>query len=94
MDFEIVGEIAEVETFAVGRSIRELPRLTKYYGKGRWRKRKGIAQVRLADGAIRVAEVHLEAGDVLVQRQTIHNWENRGTEPCRIAFILIETGMK
>ena len=58
MDFEIVGEIAEVETFAVGRSIRELPRLTKYYGKGRWRKRKGIARVRLADGAIRVAEVH------------------------------------
>ena len=39
-------------------------------------------------------KVHLKAGDVLVQRQTIHNWENRGTEPCRIAFILIETGMK
>jgi len=58
MDFEIVGEITEVETFAVGRAIRELPRLDKYYGKGRWRKRKGVAQVRLADGAIRVAEVH------------------------------------
>lgn len=35
-------------------------------------------------------EVHLEAGDVLVQRGTIHNWENRGTEPCRIAFVLID----
>jgi mannose-6-phosphate isomerase-like protein (cupin superfamily) len=34
--------------------------------------------------------VHLEAGDVLVQRGTIHNWRNRGTEPCRIAFILID----
>jgi quercetin dioxygenase-like cupin family protein len=33
--------------------------------------------------------VHLEAGDVLVQRGTIHNWKNRGTEPCLIAFILI-----
>lgn len=34
-------------------------------------------------------EVHLKAGDVLVQRGTIHNWINRGTEICRIAFILI-----
>jgi quercetin dioxygenase-like cupin family protein len=35
------------------------------------------------------AKVHLEAGDVLVQRGTIHNWVNRGTEPCVIAFVLI-----
>ena len=35
-------------------------------------------------------EVHLCAGDVLVQRGTIHNWENRGTEPCVIAFVLID----
>jgi len=34
--------------------------------------------------------VHLKAGDVLVQRGTIHNWVNRGTEPCAIAFILID----
>lgn len=33
--------------------------------------------------------VHLKAGDVLVQRGTIHNWANRGTEPCVIAFVLI-----
>ena len=33
--------------------------------------------------------VHLKAGDVLVQRGTIHNWVNRGTEPCVIAFVLI-----
>lgn len=37
------------------------------------------------DGAV----VHLKAGDVLVQRGTIHNWINRGTEPCVIAFSLI-----
>jgi quercetin dioxygenase-like cupin family protein len=34
--------------------------------------------------------VHLKAGDLLVQRGTIHNWVNRGSEPCRIAFILID----
>jgi mannose-6-phosphate isomerase-like protein (cupin superfamily) len=33
--------------------------------------------------------VHLKAGDVVVQRGTIHNWANRGTEPCVIAFVLI-----
>jgi len=34
--------------------------------------------------------VHLKAGDVLVQRGTIHNWMNRGTQPCVIAFVLID----
>ena len=34
-------------------------------------------------------EVHLKAGDVMVQRGTIHNWINRGTEPCVLAVILI-----
>ena len=36
------------------------------------------------------AVVHLKAGDVLVQRGTIHNWVNRGTQPCVMAFILID----
>ena len=58
MDFEIVGEIAHVETFAVSSSIREVGRLRKFYGRGRWRKRKGIARVRLPDGATRPAEIH------------------------------------
>ena len=35
------------------------------------------------------ANVHLKAGDVIVQRGTIHNWINRGSEPCVIAFVLI-----
>jgi len=56
--FEIVGEIEGIETFAVGSSIRELPRLQKIYGKGRWRKRKGFANVRLPNGAERAAEIH------------------------------------
>lgn len=58
MDFEVVGEIEHVETFAAGSSIREIARLRKIYGRSRWRKRKGIARVRLADGATRLAEVH------------------------------------
>ncbi len=33
--------------------------------------------------------VHLKAGDVLVQRGTIHNWVNKGTAPCVIAFTLV-----
>jgi hypothetical protein len=58
MDFEVIGDITDVETFATGRAIRELPRLRKCYGAGRWRKRKGVAQIRLANGDIRRAEVH------------------------------------
>jgi quercetin dioxygenase-like cupin family protein len=34
-------------------------------------------------------EVTLRQGDVLVQRGTVHNWVNRGTEPCLIAFVLV-----
>jgi hypothetical protein len=58
VDFEVVGDIADVEALATGRSIRELPRLRRVYGPGRWRKRKGIATVSLADGALAKAEVH------------------------------------
>ena len=58
MFFEICGELTDVETFAIGKSIRELPRLLKIYGKGRWRKRKGFADVRLPNGTIRSAELH------------------------------------
>lgn len=58
MSFEIVGEIAHVETFAVGSAIREIKRLRKLYGKGRWRKRKGVARVRLPDGEVYLAEIH------------------------------------
>jgi quercetin dioxygenase-like cupin family protein len=36
------------------------------------------------------SEIHLKAGDVLVQQGTNHAWVNRGTEPCRIAFVLID----
>jgi nucleotidyltransferase/DNA polymerase involved in DNA repair len=58
MYFEILGDITNVETFAIGSSIREIARLRKKYGRGRWRKRKGIARVRLEDGEERLAELH------------------------------------
>ena len=58
MDFEIVGEVTDIETIAAGTGIRDRARLRKQYGKGRWRKLKGVASVRLTDGAVRLAEVH------------------------------------
>jgi hypothetical protein len=58
MNFDVVGDITEIETIAIGASIRELPRLRRAHGAGRWRKRKGIASVRLGDGSIYRAEVH------------------------------------
>ena len=58
MRFEILGEISDIETFATGSGIREIARLRRIYGRGRWRKRKGIVRVRLADGTIHLAELH------------------------------------
>ena len=58
MYFEILGKIENVETIAVGKSIRQLKRLEKAYGKGRWRKLKGIAKIKLRDGQICIAEIH------------------------------------
>jgi len=58
VDFTVIGDIAGIETFAVGQGIRERRRLQRRCGKGRWRKRKGRARVRLAEGTIRSAELH------------------------------------
>lgn len=58
MDFELVGPIRDIQTIAVGREIRELARLRRRLGRGRWRKLKGFARVRLIDGTIHMAEIH------------------------------------
>lgn len=58
MEFEIVGEITAVETIATGHGIRDLKRLRRSYGKGRWRKIKGVARIRLTSGRVRLAEIH------------------------------------
>lgn len=58
MYFDIVGTITAIERIAVGVSIRELASLRKRFGPGRWRKLKGVATVRLANGRIRRVELH------------------------------------
>jgi hypothetical protein len=58
MHFDIIGHIVNIETIAVGGRIREIMRLRKQFGAGRWRKLKGIARLRLASGKVRKAEVH------------------------------------
>jgi len=58
MHFEIVNDIKNVDTIAVGGNIRDIMRIRKQYGVGRWRKMKGVADVRLQSGVIRKAELH------------------------------------
>ncbi len=58
MVFEVLDAISEIETIAAGSGIREIARLRKSYGRGRWRKLKGVAQVRLSNGHVRLAEIH------------------------------------
>jgi len=58
MDFEVISEITDIEPIARGFGVRDRARLRKLYGRGRWRKLKGVAYVRLVDGAVRKAEIH------------------------------------
>jgi hypothetical protein len=70
VDFQIIGPLHGVETIAAGRAIRQLRRLNRRYGKGRWRKRKGLATVRLLDGTVRRAEVHWYEAHGIGRRET------------------------
>jgi hypothetical protein len=56
--FEIIGDIEKISAMAIGGSIRDIMRLQKQFGRGRWRKLKGFAKVRLQSGHIRQAELH------------------------------------
>jgi hypothetical protein len=58
VDFEIISDITNIEIIATATGIRNRERLQKQYGKGKWRKLKGIAQVELPNGIVRLAEVH------------------------------------
>jgi len=58
MYLDIIGEIEEIETIAIGGRIQDIMRIRKQYGSGRWRKLKGVAKVRLQSGRICKAEVH------------------------------------
>ena len=56
--FKILSEIRGIETIASGRGVYIRRYLERTYGRGRWRKMKGIATVELADGTICEAEIH------------------------------------
>lgn len=58
MFFKVIGRILDIETIASGKAIRERRRLRKVYGGFRWRKLKGTATVKLADGTMCYAELH------------------------------------
>ncbi len=58
MSFEIVGGIRDIETIASGRGIRVYSRLVRQFGRGKWRKMKGFATLRLANGRVVEAELH------------------------------------
>jgi len=58
MFFEILGEFGDVEATAAGRATRELHRLQKRYGKAKWRKMKGVCEIRLRSGRVVNAELH------------------------------------
>ena len=74
--FRIIGEIEDIEIIAVGRSIRVLRFLVKHFGKGRWRKLKGIVTVeRISNGRIRRAEIHwYEAHGIGKRNGKIKRW--------------------
>jgi len=67
--FEIVGDFRDVEVIATDRSIREIRRLEKHHGRGRWRKLKGTADVRLPDGTVVAAEIHWYEAHGIGQRE-------------------------
>ncbi|MBA4380297.1 MAG: hypothetical protein C0393_06435 [Anaerolinea sp.] len=56
--FEIISDITDIVVIAIGNTIRDLARLEKQYGDGRWRKMKGIAVIQLSSGRVRRAEIH------------------------------------
>ena len=73
--FEVIGKIQDVETIVVRTSIRDQQQLIRLYGKGRWRKLKGKAMVRTADGMIRRAEIHwYEAHGIGRRKLKIKQW--------------------
>jgi hypothetical protein len=58
VNFEIVCQVESIEIIAIGTNIRDLAYLQKTYGRGRGRKLKGVARVRLPNGNLRRVELH------------------------------------
>ena len=75
MEFQIIGPISKVETIAEGNGIREIATLRTRYGLGNWRKKKGIANIRLPNGTKAVAEIHwYEAHGIGKVKLKIKEW--------------------
>ena len=68
-DFEIVGEIANIQVIARGHGIRELSRLNRTYGNANWRKLKGDATICLQNGRLRKVELHWYEGHGVGKRE-------------------------
>lgn len=58
MNFEIIGKLEKIETIASGKAINDLKRIEKQYGRGRWRKMKGVALIKLLNARMRKADLH------------------------------------
>lgn len=59
MDWQdVIGTVSHIEVIAEEPGIREIARLRRRYGIGRWKKKKGVAHIRLLDGEILLAEIH------------------------------------
>jgi hypothetical protein len=58
VDFQILGDISDIDTIAVGSAIHDIVRLRRVYGAGRWRKLKGVALIRLRNGRLKRSELH------------------------------------
>ena len=69
MDFEIIGEITQIETISRGSGVRNHARLQRQYGQGRWRKLKGVVYVQLVDGSVRLAEIHWYQADNIGKKE-------------------------
>ena len=84
----------EIGTTLAGGSVFRIARYEPGVAK-RWHRTDSVDYAIVLSGELWMEldekEVHLKAGDVVIQRGTIHNWVNRGTEPCLVAFILIAT---
>ena len=74
MEFELLSELMNVETFASGKRIRNLKMLNRNYGIGRWRKRKGVAVIRLPDGRECLAELHWYEASGIGRREMKIKW--------------------
>ena len=69
MQFEAVGEITDVEPIATGKGVRVRQLLVKRFGRGDWRKLKGIGRVRMEDGTVRVGRATLVRGSWLGRKK-------------------------